>query len=46
MTWLVGMMLVSRSGLLEENSVEVFKYYAFHLSSSFLMYNLKSFQGK
>ena len=43
---MVGMLLVSRSGLLEEGAVEVFHYYDFHLSSSFLMYNLKPFQGK
>ena len=43
---LVGMLLVSRSGLVEEDPVEVFYYYEFHLSSSFLMYNFKSFQGK
>ena len=44
--WLVGMLFVSRSWLVEEDSVEVFHYYGFHLSSSFLMYNFKSFQGK
>jgi hypothetical protein len=41
--WLVGMLLFSRSGLVEEDAVEVFHYYGFHLSSSFLMYNFKSF---
>ena len=30
-------LLVSRSGLVEENSVEVFHHYSVHLSSSFLM---------
>ena len=35
--WLVGMLLVSRSGLVEDDAVEVFHYYGFHLSSSFLM---------
>ena len=45
--WLVGwLVLVSRSGLVEEDAVEVFHYYSFHLSSSFLMHNFKSFQGK
>ena len=44
--WLIGMLLVSRSGLVEEDAVEVFHYYGFHLSSSFLMYNFKYFQGK
>ena len=44
--WLVDMLLVSRSGLVEEDTVEVFHYYGFHLSSSCLMYNFKSFQGK
>ena len=43
---LVGMLLVSRSGLVEEDAIEVFRYYGFHLSSSFLMYNFKSFQRK
>jgi hypothetical protein len=40
------MLLVSRSELVEEDAVEVFHYYGFYLSSSFLMYNFKSFQGK
>jgi hypothetical protein len=40
---LVGMLLVSRSGLMEEDAVEVFHHYGFHLSSSFLMYNFKFF---
>ena len=44
-TWLVGMMLVSRSGLVEEIAVEMFHCYGFHLSSSFFMYNFKSSQG-
>ena len=42
--WLVGMLLVSRSGLVEEDAVEVFHYYGFHLIYSFLMYNFKSFR--
>jgi hypothetical protein len=33
----VGMLLVSRSGLVEEDAIEVFRYYGVHLSSSFLM---------
>ena len=40
---LVGMLLVSKYGLMEEDAVEVLQYYGFHLSSSFLMYNFKSF---
>ena len=43
---LVGMLLISRSGFVEKDAVKVFHYYGFHLSSSLLMYNLKSFQGK
>jgi hypothetical protein len=43
---LVGMLHVSRSGLGEEDAVEMFNYNGFHLPSSFLMYNLKSFQEK
>jgi hypothetical protein len=42
--WLIGMVLVSRSGLVEEAATEVIHYYGFHLSSSFLMYNVKSFR--
>jgi hypothetical protein len=38
-SWFVGMLLVSRSRLVEEDAVEVIHYNAFHLSSSFLMYN-------
>ena len=38
------MLLVSRSGLVEEDAVEVFYHYGVHLSSSFLMYNFKSFR--
>ena len=34
---IVGMLLVSRSGLVEENTVEVFYHYIFSLSSSFLV---------
>ena len=44
--WLVGMLLVSRSGLVEEDAVEMFNYYGFHLSSSFLMYNFKPTEDK
>ena len=33
---LIGMLLVSSSGLLEEDAVEVFHYYGFHFSA-FLM---------
>ena len=36
-SWLVGILLVSRSGLVEENAVEVFHHYGVHLSSSLLM---------
>ena len=35
--WLVGMLLVSTSGLEEEDAVELFHHYGIHLSSSFLM---------
>ena len=34
---LIGMVIVSKSGLVEEDAVEVFHYYCFHLSSSVLM---------
>ena len=44
--WMVGMLLVSRFRLVEEDAVEVFHYNGIYLSSSFLMYNFKSFQGK
>jgi hypothetical protein len=37
LSWLLGMLLVSRSGLVEEDAGEVFHYYGFHLSSSFLI---------
>ena len=40
------MLLVSRFGLVEVDAIEVFHYYGFHLSYSFLMYNIKSFQRK
>ena len=30
---LIGMLLISRSGLVEENAVEVFRYYGVNLSS-------------
>jgi hypothetical protein len=33
---MISMLLVSRSGLVEEDAVEVIHYYGFHLSSSFL----------
>ena len=36
--WLIGMLLVSRSGLVEEDAVEVVHYYGFYLSSSSLNY--------
>ena len=39
---LIGMLLVSRSRLVEKDAVEVFHYYGFYLSSSFLMYYFKS----
>ena len=35
--WLVGMLLVSWSGLVEEDAVKVFHYNDFQVSSSFLM---------
>ena len=35
--WLVGMLLVSSSGLVEEDAIELFHYYGFHFSSSSLM---------
>ena len=44
--WLVGMLLVSRSGLVEENDVEVFHHSGVHLSSSYIYINFKSFRGK
>jgi hypothetical protein len=34
---MIGMLLVSRSRLVEEDGIEVFHYYGFHLSSSFLI---------
>jgi hypothetical protein len=34
---LAGMLLVNRSGLVEENGVEVFHHYGVHFSSSLLM---------
>ena len=33
-------------GLMEENALEVFHHYGVNLSSSFLLLNFKSFQGK
>ena len=46
--WLVCCLLAGPdlSGLVEEDAVEVFHYNGFHLSSSFLMHNFKSFQRK
>ena len=41
---LISMLLVSRSGLLEEDAVEVFHHYDFHLSSSFLCKILSYFR--
>ena len=35
--WVIGMVLVGRSELMEEDAVEVFHYYGFHLSYSFFM---------
>ena len=35
--WLIAILLVRRSGLMEENAVEIFYHYVVHLSSSFLM---------
>ena len=32
----IELLLVSRSGLVEEDAVEVFHYYGFHVSSSFI----------
>jgi hypothetical protein len=40
------MLLVSRSGLVKEDAVEVFHHYGVHLSSFYLIYNLKSFEEK
>ena len=37
--YLIGMLLDSRSLIVEENAVEVFHHYGVHLSSSFLMEN-------
>ena len=34
---LIGMLLVNRSGLLEETAVEVFHHFGVHLSSCFLI---------
>ena len=34
---LINMLLFSRSGFMEENTVEVFHHYGVHLSSSFLI---------
>ena len=32
--WLIGMLLISRSELVEENAVEVFRHYSVHLPST------------
>jgi hypothetical protein len=37
MIMMIGMLLVSRSGLVEEDVVKVFHYQGFHLSFSFLI---------
>ena len=34
--WLIGMLLVSRFELVEENAVKLFHHYVFHLLSYFL----------
>ena len=34
---MIGMLPGSRSGLVKEDTVEVFHYYGFHLSSTFLI---------
>ena len=34
--WVIGLLLVSRSGFMEQDALEVFHYYGFHLYSSFL----------
>ena len=35
--WLISILVVSMSGLVEENAVKVFHHYGVHLSSSLLM---------
>jgi hypothetical protein len=40
------LLLVSKSRLVEENAAEVFHYCGAHLSSSSLLLNFNSFQGK
>ena len=40
------MLLVSRSGLVEDDAVEVFHYYSFHLSSFFLDVKFQVLSGK
>ena len=35
--WLIGMLFVSRFGIGEENAVDVFQHYCFHVSSFFLV---------
>jgi len=42
----IGLLLVSKSGLVEENALEVFHHCGVHLPSYILMKNFKSFQGK
>ena len=45
--WLIiGILLVTISRLVEENAVQVFHNYCFHLSSSYLIYNFQDFSGK
>jgi len=44
--WLIGILLISRSGLVEENAIEVIQNYGVHVSSAFFMCYLKSFLGK
>jgi hypothetical protein len=42
----IGMLLVSMSGLVEKNSVEVFPHYSVHLSLFFIDVKFKSSQEK
>ena len=44
--WLIGVLLVSRSGLVEEDVIEVSHYYGFHLSFSSLDIKFKVISGK
>ena len=43
---LIGMLLVSGSGLMEKHAVEAFHHQGVQLSSFFIMQNFNSFQGK